>query len=73
MCMSRPGRVIQLRGGMAEVDIRGRRTWFNALMVPEVKPGSWVLTHTSLVVSEITESDAEAVDALLSEGMEVAE
>jgi hydrogenase expression/formation protein HypC len=73
MCMSRPGRVIQVRGGMAEVDVHGRRTWLNALMVPEVGPGSWVLTHTSLVVSEISESEAEAVDALLRAGMEVNE
>jgi hydrogenase expression/formation protein HypC len=73
MCMSRPGRVVQVRGGMAEVDVHGRRKWFNALMAPDVGPGSWVLTHTSLVVSEISETEAEAVEALLREGTEAAE
>ncbi len=70
MCMSRPGRVVALRGGMAQVETQGHRAWFNALMVPDVKPGSWVLTHTSLVVSEISEREAEAVSALLQEAME---
>lgn len=72
MCMSRPGRVVQVRDGAAEVDVAGRRAWFNALLVPELRPGSWVLTHTSLVLSEISESDAESINALLREGMEVA-
>jgi hydrogenase expression/formation protein HypC len=71
MCMSRPGRVVTLKGGVAEVEINGRRAWFNALLVPDVKPGDWVLTHTSLVVSQISETDAEAVNALLYEAMEV--
>ena len=71
MCMSRPGRVIEVRDGMALLDLDGRTRWFNALLTPDVKPGAWVLTHTSLVVSEITQKDAEAVNALLREGMEV--
>lgn len=70
MCMSRPGRVVALDGGMAEVEVAGRKSWFNALMVPDLKPGAWVLTHTSLVISEITENDARAVDALLRDGVE---
>ena len=73
MCMSRPGRVVTLNGGMAEVEINGRRIWFNALLVPDLKPGDWVLTHTSLVVSQISEADADAVNALLHEALEVAD
>lgn len=72
MCMSRPGRVLQVREGAAEVDTAGRRAWFNALLVPELRPGCWVLTHTSLVLSEISENEAEEINALLREGMEVA-
>lgn len=71
MCMSRPGRVVEVRDGMAQVDIDGRLRWFNALLTPDAKPGAWVLTHTSLVVAEITEKDADAVNSLLREGMEV--
>ena len=72
MCMSRPGRVVALSDGMAEVEVGGRRRFFNALLVPDLKPGAWVLTHTSLVLSEISETEAESVNALLREAMEVA-
>jgi hydrogenase expression/formation protein HypC len=69
MCMSLPGRVVQVLDGMAEVERDGRRAWFNALMVPEAKTGDWVLTHTSLVISVISEADAEATTALFQEAM----
>jgi hydrogenase expression/formation protein HypC len=67
MCMSRPGRVIEVGGGMAEVEIGGKRAWFNALMVPEARIGDWVLTHTGLVVSVISEADAEATEKVYTE------
>jgi len=67
MCMSRPGFVVELREGMAAVERDGRQTWCNALMVPEVRVGDWVLTHTSLVVSVISEHEAAQTEALLSE------
>lgn len=65
MCMSRPGVVVALRDGMAAVQREGRQAWCNALMVPEVKVGDWVLTHTSLVVSVISEREATETEALL--------
>jgi hydrogenase expression/formation protein HypC len=71
MCMSRPGRVLQVRDGMAEVEINGRVAWFNALTVPDVKPGAWVLTHTSIVLDEISADDAREIDRLFQAGMEV--
>lgn len=71
--MSRPGRVVGVRDGEAQVEVGGRRAWFNALLTPDVRPGAWVLTHTSLVLSEITAHEAESLDALFREAMEVTE
>ena len=65
--MSRPGHVVQVRDGMAEVETAGRRAWFNALMAPEAKAGDWVLTHTGVVLSVITRTDVDALDALMAE------
>jgi hydrogenase expression/formation protein HypC len=62
MCMSRPGRVIRIEGGIAEVETAGRRRSFNALMAPEAKPGDWVLTHTGLVISVIPEAEAKEAE-----------
>jgi hydrogenase expression/formation protein HypC len=71
MCMSVPGRVVALRDGLAEVDRGGRRAWFNALLVPEARPGDWVLVHTSVVLSVISEEDARDTEALLAEAEQV--
>lgn len=71
MCMSRPGRVVELREGMAAVEREGRRAWFNSLLVPEARVGDWVLTHTSLVVSVIDERQAIETEALIRELTEV--
>jgi hydrogenase expression/formation protein HypC len=65
--MSRPGRIVQLLDGMAEVETNGRRAWFNALMVPDARPGEWVLTHTGIVLSVIDQSEVEALGALMAE------
>lgn len=65
MCMSRPGRVVQVDGGMAEIDRGGVRAWFNALPVPEARPGDWVLVHAGVVLAVISRDEAEQVDALL--------
>ena len=65
--MSRPGRVTAVDGGMAEVERQGRRAWFNALLQPEVRPGDWVLTHTSLVLEVITGDQAAELEELLSD------
>lgn len=67
MCMSRPGRIVRLLDGMAEVDTNGRLAWFNALMVPEARSGDWVLTHTGIVLSVIGQADVEALAGLMAE------
>ncbi len=67
MCMSLPGRVLEVKDGMAQVERRGRSAWFNALLVPELRPGDIVLTHTSLVLEVIDAEEAAAVEAVLGE------
>lgn len=67
MCMSRPGVVVQLKRGLAEVDRGGVRAWFNALPVPEARPGDWVLVHAGLVLGVISREEADQVDSLLRE------
>lgn len=67
MCMSVPGRVVTIEDGSAEVERGGRRYQCNALLVPEARPGDWVLTHASLVVSVITEEEAAEIEAVVRE------
>lgn len=59
MCTTIPGRVTAVNGAMAEVETEGRRTWFNALAQPDVKVGDYVLTHANLIVSIISQEEAQ--------------
>ena len=59
MCLTIPGRVVQVTGAMAEVELEGRADWYNALAQPDVKVGDYVLTHANLIVSIISEEEAQ--------------
>lgn len=62
MCLTVPGRVIQVQGAMAEVESHGQRDWYNALAQPDVKVGDYVLTHASLIVAIISQAEAERME-----------
>ena len=66
MCMSRPGRVLRVENGMAEVERGESRAWFNALPVADVQPGDWVLVHASLVLSTVSGEEAQEIEATLA-------
>ncbi len=59
MCTTIPGKVTQVQGAMAEVETNGRTAWFNALAQPDLKVGDYVLTHANLIVSIISEEEAQ--------------
>jgi len=65
--MSRPGRVLRVENGMAEVERGDGRAWFNALPVPGIRTGDWVLVHASLVLSVISRDEAEQIEAIVAE------
>ncbi len=59
MCLTIPGRVVQINGAMAEVELEGRTDWYNALAQPDVKVGDYVLTHANLIVGVISAEEAQ--------------
>ncbi len=67
MCTTIPGRVTQAQGAMAEVETSGRKAWFNALAQPDLKVGDYVLTHANLIVSIISEEEAQRMFEALRE------
>jgi hydrogenase assembly chaperone HypC/HupF len=59
MCLTIPGRVTQVQGVMAEVEAEGQTAWCNALMLPEVQAGDYVLTHANLIIAIISAEEAQ--------------
>lgn len=67
MCLSMPGRVLRREGAMVEVETGGVTRWHSTLARPEVKAGDRVLTHANLVLSILSDSEADEIEAAFAE------
>ncbi len=61
MCLTIPGRVIQVNGLMVEVETEGRTGWYNALAQPDATTGDYVLTHANLIIGVISQDEAQSM------------
>ena len=50
MCVTYPGRVLEVSDAIALVEIDGRRRRASLLLVPEVAVGDWVIVATGTVL-----------------------
>lgn len=69
MCLTVPGRVTQVQGAMAEVEVEaaGQCKWYNALAQPDVQVGDFVLTHANLIVAIISAEEAQRMQEAVDE------
>ncbi len=65
MCVTYPGQVLEVAGGMALVDTRGRRVRASTVLVPETSAGDWVIVATGTVLQIIDADEAHAIRELL--------
>lgn len=65
MCISYPGRVVELDGGNAVVDTVGRRRRASTLVVPDVAVGEWVLVGAGSILRRLDPADALALTQAL--------
>ncbi len=59
MCITLPGKVVELDGAMAQVLIDGQTLTCNALAQPDVKVGDYVLIHANLIVAIVSPQEAQ--------------
>lgn len=67
MCLAVPVKVISIQGEEAEVESGGTTYRASISLVPEVKPGDYVLLHTGYAISIIDSSEAEQTLKLIRE------
>ncbi|NLC77153.1 MAG: HypC/HybG/HupF family hydrogenase formation chaperone [Clostridia bacterium] len=68
MCLAVPGKIIAVDGELtAEVDYGHLRTKASLQLIPEARPGQWVLVHAGFAVQLLDESEALETLALLRE------
>ena len=69
MCVTYPGQVLEVAGGLALVDTRGRRLRASTMLVPETSVGDWVVVAAGAVLQVIDADEARAIRELLDEAL----
>jgi hydrogenase expression/formation protein HypC len=65
MCLSVPGKVVEIRSNMAKVDIGGVLREVSMDLCPEASVGDYVLIHTGFAIQKLDEKEAlETLDLL---------
>jgi hydrogenase expression/formation protein HypC len=65
MCLSVPGKVVEVRNNMAKVEIGGVIREVSTDVCPDVAVGEYVLIHTGFAIQKLDEKEAlETLDLL---------
>ncbi len=73
MCLSIPGKLVSIKAQLdetfriGEVDFDGIKKEVNLSMVPEAKPGDYVLVHVGAAISIIDEEEAKKTFELIKQ------
>ena len=65
MCLSYPGRVMSVHDDYVLVDEDGRRRRASRLLIPDLRPGDWVLVAAGAVIERLDAREAEEIIATL--------
>ncbi|ASJ02370.1 hydrogenase [Thermococcus profundus] len=58
MCLAVPGKIIEVNGPVAVVDFGGIKREVRLDLLPNVKPGDWVIVHTGFAIEKLDEKRA---------------
>lgn len=61
MCLGIPGVVVEVHEYTAVVDFGGVKREVDRLLVPDVKPGDYVIVHAGAIISKLDPKEAEEV------------
>jgi hydrogenase expression/formation protein HypC len=67
MCLAFIGRIEEISGEMAVVEIMGVQRDISVVLVPEAKKGDYVMVHAGFAINTIDEKDAKETEALLKQ------
>jgi hydrogenase expression/formation protein HypC len=67
MCLSVPGKVVEIQNNMAKVEVGGVLRDVSMDVCPDVVVGDYVLIHTGFAIQKLDEKEALETLALLRE------
>ena len=73
MCLAVPGKIITKEGETGTVELGGVKRTVGLQLVPESKPGDWVLLHAGFALQIVDEEEARITLELLEEFFDAGE
>lgn len=67
MCLAIPGKLLSIDGFTGVVEMGGVKRTVGLQLIPEAKPGNYVLLHAGFAIQVIDEGEAKTTMALLEE------
>jgi len=73
VCLAVPGKIITKEGETGTVELGGVKRTVGLQLVPESKPGDWVLLHAGFALQVVDEEEARITLELLEEFFDAGE
>ena len=67
MCLAVPAKILSIQDALAKVELSGVTKDVSLMLLPEAKPGDYVLVHAGFAMQIVDEKEAEETYALLDE------
>lgn len=67
MCLAVPAKVLEVKDYLAKVELSGVTRDVSLMLLPEAKPGDYVLVHAGFAMQVVEEKEVEEMNALLAE------
>ncbi|MEK6791964.1 MAG: HypC/HybG/HupF family hydrogenase formation chaperone [Deltaproteobacteria bacterium] len=67
MCLGIPGRIVELKDGMAVVDVAGLRSAASMMLLEGALEGDYVIVHAGFAIEKIDAQMAEETLRLINE------
>ncbi|MBI4949885.1 MAG: HypC/HybG/HupF family hydrogenase formation chaperone [Deltaproteobacteria bacterium] len=65
MCLGIPGKIIELKGVKATIDVAGTRKVVNMKLLPDARTDEFVIVHAGFAIEKVDEEKAkEALDLI---------
>ena len=71
MCLAVPGKVLEVRDGIAYLDYQGELREAGTALLPDIRPGEYVIVSARMVMQRVPKKEAEQVLALWDKADEV--
>jgi len=73
MCLAIPSKIVEIKDGVATIDVEGVRRSASLLLLEDLQVGDYVIVHAGFAIHKIDEEDAMETLKILREAVALTE